>query len=356
MSAGLFGLKHSNRDLTQAPAWGKNIFNATFPIALVCYMAEQGLHPRYLILGQEGELEWGAIDATSLFGVEYDDERLYFDFESRLETLSGLVETGHQVAKIDLVTRLRDAPGVLTPLRGLEVKLTVVPDSSTSGSEREEMAPEIVVRPPTIEYLALSIIDLYQDEAKRRDLFAHLGPACGPINHWHDQDEVGRRLPEMVTAVQSALVSHHELQVPVVVQPIWRTIGTTAALDQNCFDVFVWSNWSFTQLFLDATRTEPTGAPIKRHERTTVWLVRLLWDFSRGASVNPSAVFDVGYGTKNDKAFSLSGKRMLQYLRSPELEQPRITNLSLREIILGGGEQFLSPERRLDAAIWGAIV
>jgi HindVP restriction endonuclease len=35
----------------------------------------------------------------------------------------------------------------------------------------------------------------------------------------------------------------------------------------------------------------------------------------------------------------------------PELTTPRIHKDAIKEIILGGGQNFLSPERRLDAAI-----
>ncbi len=39
------------------------------------------------------------------------------------------------------------------------------------------------------------------------------------------------------------------------------------------------------------------------------------------------------------------------YMSCPELTTPRIHKDAIKEIILGGGQNFLSPERRLDAAI-----
>lgn len=57
------------------------------------------------------------------------------------------------------------------------------------------------------------------------------------------------------------------------------------------------------------------------------------------------------YGTANDKAFSLPGSRSFQYLKSLELAHPRIKKSETRNIILGGGQNFLSPERRFDAII-----
>ncbi len=55
--------------------------------------------------------------------------------------------------------------------------------------------------------------------------------------------------------------------------------------------------------------------------------------------------------TKNDKAFALSGSRTHQYMKSPELTNPRIKREEINNIILGGGEKLLSPERRFDAII-----
>jgi HindVP restriction endonuclease len=37
-----------------------------------------------------------------------------------------------------------------------------------------------------------------------------------------------------------------------------------------------------------------------------------------------------------------------------ELAQPRITKSEIKNIILGGGQQLLSPERRFDAIIYNS--
>lgn len=62
---------------------------------------------------------------------------------------------------------------------------------------------------------------------------------------------------------------------------------------------------------------------------------------------------DIVYDTRNDKAFSANGKVTNFYMKSEELTSPRIPKEATREIILGGGQKLLSPERRLDAAILG---
>ena len=58
--------------------------------------------------------------------------------------------------------------------------------------------------------------------------------------------------------------------------------------------------------------------------------------------------------TKNDKAFALSGKVTHRYMKSEELTKPRITKQDIKSIILGGGHNLLSPERRFDAIIFNS--
>ena len=48
MTAGLFGLKNSNRDFSKADAWGKNQFNSSFPAALSCYLHSKKLDANYI--------------------------------------------------------------------------------------------------------------------------------------------------------------------------------------------------------------------------------------------------------------------------------------------------------------------
>ena len=79
----LFGLNRSNtnKDFSQAKAWGKNSFNNCFPIALLCYMQSQNIDPVYLALDENFELVPKKIDVNSIFGQAYDSEDIFFAFE-----------------------------------------------------------------------------------------------------------------------------------------------------------------------------------------------------------------------------------------------------------------------------------
>ena len=60
------------------------------------------------------------------------------------------------------------------------------------------------------------------------------------------------------------------------------------------------------------------------------------------------------YNTKNDKAFASSGNITNRYMSCPRLIKPVIKKSEIREIILGGGQNLLSPERRFDAIIFNS--
>lgn len=67
-----------------------------------------------------------------------------------------------------------------------------------------------------------------------------------------------------------------------------------------------------------------------------------------------NSIFELSYNTKNDKAFAVSGRVTHRYLKSLELTKPRIKKSEIKNIILGGGQDLLSPERRFDAIIYSS--
>jgi len=54
----------------------------------------------------------------------------------------------------------------------------------------------------------------------------------------------------------------------------------------------------------------------------------------------------------NDKEFEISGNRTNAFKASPRLESPIVSKDRIKEIILGGGQKYLSPERRFDAILF----
>jgi hypothetical protein len=164
---GLFGLKFSNRDFSKAESWGKNQFNSAFPASLACYMHFTNIPPVYMTLNEQGELVKGNITVDSLFDIDPLGDDVFFLFESQFSPYGQLVSG--KVPAIDLVIMQRSNS---LNLRGLEVKLTALPDNSTHHLTDDQYGCEIVVRPDTIVYLALSIasVELTKPRIKREEI------------------------------------------------------------------------------------------------------------------------------------------------------------------------------------------
>ncbi|MBR8828463.1 MAG: HindVP family restriction endonuclease [Gomphosphaeria aponina SAG 52.96 = DSM 107014] len=78
----------------------------------------------------------------------------------------------------------------------------------------------------------------------------------------------------------------------------------------------------------------------------------MLYDFAITGKIDYTNVINkISFNKKNDKAFALSGTKTYPYMKSEQLTHPRIKKDEIKNIILGGGEKFLSPERRFDAII-----
>lgn len=355
---GLFGLQNANRDFTKEDDWGKNKFNSSFPASLACYMGYKGLDAVYLCLDKMEDKTFNKrslsvtqkrITIEELLGMKELSPNLFFSFETQYIPYSPFINAG-SLPRVDLVT-LDTSTSQPTCLRGLEVKLTVLPDNQTYKLAENAYSSEIVIRPDTIVYLALSIAQTYSQE--RKILFDLLDPVCQTIRNWSSAQEVFPKLAEIINALNKVLLAKLERQSPFVMQPIWKTIGKRTVLSDDCFDMFVWSDFGFTRLFVDtALKVRLNNSEIKRPARAVFWLTKMLYDFASNGQFNHKRILEeITYGPKNDKAFSITGRLTYPYLKSVELTHPRVPKQALKEIILGDGYKFLSPERRLDAAI-----
>lgn len=347
---GLFGIQHSNRDFTQNDTWGKNHFNSSFPAGLTNYLSSKGLQNNYLILDKELKVQHSKISTKDLFGIDPTSHDLFFSFESTYTPYQQLV-IGH-LPRVDLVTQLRSNGQCLRPI---EVKLTALPDNSTCALDEEYYGCEIVIRPDTIVYLACSIVANFKE--KQVQLQNLIGKSFDNIQDWSDGTEVWTHITTMIAAIDRVVLSILEKQEPLVMQPIWKTNGKSPKLAENCLDVFVWSNFAFTQLFVDVARGELSGGAnrITRQVRTIIWLFKMMFDFAKDGQINHHKIIDeLSYNTKNDKAFAVSGRITHHFMTCPELTKPRIQKKDIRKIILGGGQNLLSPERRFDAIIFNS--
>ncbi len=346
LNPSLFGIDNSNRDFTLKETWGKNQFNSSFPASLVCYMASKNLPLNYLTLSKTGKVDHGYLSHDNLFGTVFNDLNLFFAFESDYLPFQKLVF--NSLPRIDLVTMDSKSN---TCLRGIEIKLTALPDNSTCLLPENKYGSEIVCRPDTIVYMALSIIlSLGENQKMLRDALGGLDI----IQDWSHGVNVIPHLSFMSKIVDNLLTNYTDKQTPLVLQPIWKTNGKSQTLADNAFDVFVWSDFAFAQLFLSVVRGELKidREKITRQTRSVIWLTKMLYDYSLEGKVNHQRTIDeLSYNTKNDKAFAVNGRVVHPYMISEELLIPRIKKYEIRNIILNGGQNLLSPERRLDSVL-----
>jgi HindVP restriction endonuclease len=346
----LFGITQSNRDFTNPYYWGKNQFNSAFPVALACYMQSKKMPLVYVKYDSTTETSISEIAVSETFGSNLPAQDLYFSFESRFDAYRNHVHD--EPASIDLVicngTRAKQ-------IRPIEIKLTTLPDNTTESLSDDLYGTELVIRSATTRYLALSIVGNMQRKLTRvREIFE---PSLAKIRDWDNKAEMAQAAPKILLALETFLTEFKKIQTPLLMQPVWKTIGKSPKLAQNCLDIFVWSDFALTHLFLDSARqslprTLEIGA-ISRQLRAALRLSRFLYQASLGSKVHQAPIYDgMTYDNQNDKEFAISGTKSHALMTCKRLTKPLVTKDELKHIILGGGHRFLSPERRFDAILY----
>ncbi|AIL32731.1 HindVP family restriction endonuclease [Basilea psittacipulmonis] len=345
MKPQLFGLQSSNRDFSQKEAWGKNQFNSSFPVALCCYMSHKNIEANYLIV-QNNKIIHTTIDIPSILNIDPKDKNTFFAFETAHSPFTKYVVGS--LPRTDVVIQNKNT-GVC--LRGLEIKLTALPDHTTCHLTDAEFGCEIVIRPDTICYLACSLAELFADNLQQYIIL----PKVSKKINWSDPAQVITLFPDIKRTLENLCQVPESLQKPFLLQPIWKTEGKSSRLANNCLDVFVWSEIAFVQFILSISNLNTNIFSINRQTRTAIWLYKMLVEIIQQGQFNHHRIIDeCSYNTKNDKAFASSGQITNPFMQCKRLENPIISKSEIKEIILGGGQELLSPERRFDAIIYNS--
>lgn len=341
----LFGQKHSSRDYTNPDCWGKNQFNSSFPASLVAYMHSKNIKPVYLCTDRNNHVVHEFISGDELLGIDPLSDNAYYNFEAGYSPFERFYSGERE--KIDLVMQDYMTGDVLS---GLEVKLTAIPDNTTKSLDESMWGSEIVMRPPTINFLACSICFNYTTQADKNHLRDLLLQSVPQINHWEEINDVLPYYESILNAILSISSELCDKQKPLIIQPIWKTEGNKMMLRNDCLDVFVWSNLSVIQM---CCTENPHGITrINRFHRTIIWLYKMLLDYVSYNTFDYKRIIRLqSYNLANDKAFSLPGNKSRSFLYSNESMHPRISKFEIKNIILGGGQNLLSPERRFDAVL-----
>jgi hypothetical protein len=302
----------------------------------------------YLKLNEKGEVVKDSISAEELFHINPLDDSLFYSFETAYTPYQ--LTTIGAAPKVDLMLINKSDNKILA---GYEVKLTTLPDESTCNLSEDKYGCELVIRMPSIHYLACCLCDMYKTNPS--DLKTYFGKnGFGNIASYTEADQVNRAVGDIWNRMNNLMLDNILKQKPAIVQPVWKTIGKSPVLANNCLDVFVWSDLAFTRLFMSESRKTPTDVTkaVDRPTRALVQLFFMLNEFAIKEKFHPKEIFQkLAYTVKNDKAFSVSGRKTYKFMECEELRKPRITKEQIKEIILGGGQNMLSPERRFDAVI-----
>lgn len=342
MQAVLFGQKYSSRDYTKAKYWGKNQFNSSFPASLVAYMSSKNINLIYLKTDKDNNLYHDYISATELFGIDPLSENAFYNFEAGYSSYEKFYTGDRETIDLVMIDNTTKEN-----LCGLEVKLTVMPDDTTRKYNDDKYSCEIVIRSPTICFLACSICENYENN---KEQLRNLISGVPKINHWETSEEVAPHYKLIEKAVLNVASDMYDKQTPLILQPVWKTQKNKMQLADDCLDVFVWSNLSVLQMcFRD---DDYSSTKISRFQRTVIWIYKMLFDFCAYGAFDYAEIIKLSYKTKNDKAFAISGLQTHKFLACDELTHPRIHKDEIKNIILGGGQNLLSPERRFDAVLF----
>lgn len=338
----LFGLKKTNRDFSKKTSWGKNQFNSSFPAALCCYLASKNIDANYLAM-KDGKYKSIMIGMDKVFGISPGSPDLYFAFESQHTPFQKFVIG--VLPRTDVVVQ-KESTGEC--ISGLEVKLTALPDNATCELDDNLYGSEIVVRPDTIVYLACSLISSAGSKINKH--FSDI-----EIDDWSDASVVLPKIEFIIKVIEEISLISEKKQAPFLLQPVWKTIGKSPALADKCLDVFVWSNAGFTNFISKIANKNKEANNITRQTRTAIWLYKMLNDYCNNGKFDHKEIIDsLSYNTRNDKAFSSAGTVTNYYMSCPRLENPIISKAEIKNIILGGGQNLLSPERRFDAIVFNS--
>ena len=347
----LYGIYHSNR--SGRDLWGKNQFNSTFPTALSNYMRDRQIPAVYLNIGNDQSFQNEEVSIDTIFGTSLPAEDLYFKYESVFNPFGDVVIGPTE--KVDLIVCAADKENhefVVEgeQIRALEVKLTVVPDSTTYLKPEPEWGPEMVIRPATTKYCAMSMA--YNLRNRRDEIRDLLEADFAGVQDWGNQSECLGILETALDRLNDFENVFSSSQIPIVLQPIWKTAGKSPDLSDDCFDIFAWSNFAIARVIIDQARNSIGTTSISRQARSALQLIRFLFEFGRSGNAH---IFNIHsqmtYGPQSDKAFAISGTKTRTYMTSPRAYAPMVSKDALSEIILDDGAGNLSPERRFDQSI-----
>lgn len=374
MCAKLFGIEHSNHK--DDDLWGKNVFNSSFPIAFSNYLWQTNQNAKYVTVDKDFNIVIDEISVDNLFNcIGLTPDELYFSFEDVYSPYEKYLEGGfgqskkaRRNKKIDLVVK-HFVPGQpaksFADLRALEIKMTVVPDNSTLKTPNDP-GSEIVIRPTTTLYAALGLID----QCKRANQFSDIQAILHNVyielskdDGWKNNQVLMGHSIQLKSATEQICRKYYKKQIPLLLQPIWKTNGIDHELHpDHALDLVVWSNLAYVKLFLSkVSDTQGADDTANRAARCLSKFIQYLYQSSSKANRRINLLdIKVPEGRQTDKEIAVNGAGTRAFIKSQKKSggtndtylNPRFPRKIIRSIILDDGQKELKPERRFDQSIY----
>lgn len=339
------GMEYTNRQ-NLSDLMSKNNFTTEAPLIFASYIHRSLGRGLTLIkaVSKNGALETKQEETglPSILNVNPDDA--YYSFETTYNGYRGL--SINEPRKSDVVVIDRNSGNHAS---AFEVKLCVIPNAGTAAKDHDQQSLEIVLRPPTIEQLAFSIADTYGEQRRQelgRLITGQLGDNVQGYQ-WTDKRFMLDHLDRIHGAVKAIATEGIDKQKPFILMGIWRTTGQSDFLEERCFDTFAWTNLAFLQLL----SSRPPSNDISRPDRSLIWLIKALFDYSAQGRIDFKQSSDITFGLQTDKAGAFAGNIMYKFMNGERFKQPLISRDKIPVILPSLAQQELKPERRLDAAL-----
>lgn len=353
-----YGLKYTSRKNLN-DLMTKNNFTTEAPLIFALFLdGEMHRGPVY-IQAQRDELTPSGISTfqqevplEQILGISPSDA--FYSFETSFDGYDKYAMS--EANRSDLVVVDRNTGEHVS---AFEIKLCVVPNSGTANRSHDEQSCEIVVRPPSVEQLAFSIADTYSDDGRQelQDLIVkELGGNVQGYK-WDDQAFMFDHLGNIRSAIKAISLAKIDQQRPFAMTGIWRTVGQSEEFEDNVFDTFVWSNLAFLQLLgcqeaNGSKRRKRDNREITRPERSLIWLIKVLLDYSLQKKVDFDKTHrEITFHAQTDKAGAFSGDAPYAFMKGERFFRPLIAKSSIIDMISNACIAMMKPERRLDATL-----
>lgn len=338
-----YGIRDSN--IPPYAMWDRETFPKAISVALANYLGDRGLPLNYVSTDGGCSCNVEQITTSEIYGSGGTPfTALRFDFDSvygpHLDLASGVPES-------DLVV----TDSVSGSSRRLDILASVVPDASTRNLEPSRMGPEMTVRTNMLKSCALSMASSLMGE--RESALETLRDAVRDIEI-SDWESVSECADSMVKAIDRLELSYPALQKPMLLQCMWRTEADGPVMDDDAMDIFVWSDFAFSRLFLESTRRSSDGGPT-RPMRCAVRLFSIIISILEGNHPDLDRIIkDTGYGIAGNREFMVNGKQSNRMMSCNRLVRPVLKTSEIRNLASEGFEGMIAPERRLDTCMYYA--